>query len=69
MGGEGHKYYMKMLNLGWKSIETNWGMWVLVMVLVGYGSNDNRLRLWEKVDWMFYHSHCKHLHQRLLPAI
>ena len=31
-------------------------MWVLVMVLVGYGSNDNRLRVW----WV---------HQRLLPSI
>ena len=28
-------------------------MWVLVMVLVGYGSNDKRLRVWEKVDWRF----------------
>ena len=27
-------------------------MWVFVMALVGYGSNDKRLRVWEKVDWM-----------------
>ena len=39
------------------------------MVLVGYGSNDNKLRLWKKVDWMVFHSVCKHLHQRLLPAV
>ena len=25
-------------------------MWVLVMVLVGYKSDDNRLRVWEKLD-------------------
>ena len=24
--------------------------------LVGYGSNDNRLRAWETVDWMVYHN-------------
>ena len=29
-------------------------MWVLVVLLVGYGSNGNRLRVWEKVDWMIY---------------
>ena len=39
-------------------------------VLVGYGSNDNRLRVWKKaVDCMVFHSDCKHLHQRLLPEI
>ena len=38
-------------------------------VLVGYGSNDNRLRAWVKVGWMVCHSDRKHLHQRLLPAI
>ena len=35
------------------------------MVLVGYGINDNRLRVKENMDWIF-HSDCKHLHQRLL---
>ena len=35
------------------------GIWVLLMMLVGYGSNGNRLRLWEKVDWMVCHSDCK----------
>ena len=28
------------------------GMWVLLMVLVGYGSNGNRLRAWENMDWV-----------------
>ena len=36
------------------------------MVLVGYGINDNRLRVKENMDWMVFHSDCKHLHQRLL---
>ena len=39
------------------------------MVLVGYGSYGNRLRLREKVDWMVCDSDCRHLHQRLPPAI
>ena len=39
------------------------------MVLVGHGRNDNRVRVWEKVDWMGLHSDCVHLHERLLPAI
>ena len=46
-----------------------WGMWVLVMVLVGYGDNDNRLKIWGKVDWMVCHSDQKHPHQRLPTAI
>ena len=54
------------LNLGWKQLVFR-GIWVLGMVLVGYGSNDNRLRVWEKVDWMVYHSDCRYLHQGLLP--
>ena len=66
MGEEGHEYYMRMLNLRWKSSEATGfrGIWVLLMVLVGYGSNDNRLRVWEKVDWIICHSDCKHLYQR-----
>ena len=44
-------------------------MWVLVMALVGYGSNDNKFKVWEKVDWMVYHSDCKYLYQMLLPAM
>ena len=39
------------------------------MILVGYGSNGNRLRVSEKVDWIVYHSVSKHLYQRLLSAI
>ena len=38
-----------------------------MMVLVGYGSNDNMLRVCKKVDSLFSHSDCKHLHQRPLP--
>ena len=45
------------------------GMWVVVMVLVGYWSNDNRLRVWEKTDWIICHSDCKHLLQRLLSVV
>ena len=41
----------------------------IIMVLVGYGSNDNRLRIWERVEWMVCHSDRKHLYQRPLPAI
>ena len=39
------------------------------MVLVGYESNDNRLRVWEKGDWMAFHSDRKHLHHRLQPLL
>ena len=39
------------------------------MVLVGNEINDNRLRVWEKMDWLVFGSDCKNLHQRLLPAI
>ena len=42
---------------------------VPVMVLLGYASIDNRLRVWEKVEWMVCHSDYKPLHQRVLPAI
>ena len=35
------------------------------MVLTGYGINDNRLRAWEKLDWMVFHSDWKHLHHLL----
>ena len=41
----------------------------LVIVLVGYGSNNNRLRVYERVDWLFFHSDLKHLPQRVLLAI
>ena len=40
------------------------------MVLVGHGCNDYRLRIWEKVNWIVFHSDSKHIYQRLLlPAI
>ena len=41
------------------------GTWGLVIVFVGYGSNNNRLRVYEKVDWLFCHSNLKHLPQRV----
>ena len=47
---EGMNSNMRMLIFWWKSIETNLGMSVLVMVLVGYKSDDNGLRVWEKLD-------------------
>ena len=42
---------------------------ILVMVLIGYESDDNRLRVLDKVDRMVSHPSCKHLHQRLLPTM
>ena len=42
------------------------GMWGLAMVLVGYGSNDFRLRVCERVDWMVFHFDHKNFHQRLV---
>ena len=39
------------------------------MLLVGYGSNDNRLRVGEMLDWIVCCFNYKQLHQRLLPAI
>ena len=45
------------------------GMWGLVIVLVGYGSNSNRLKIYEKVYWMVSHSDFKHLLQGALLAI
>ena len=43
---------------------SNWlGMGVFVMVLVGYRNNDNKLKIWENVDWIVSHSDRKHLHQ------
>ena len=40
-----------------------------MIVLVGYGSNNNRLRIYENVDWMLCHSDLKHLPERVLLAI
>ena len=42
------------------------GMSVLVMVLIGHGINDNRLRVREKMEFMAFHFDSKHLHQRML---
>ena len=36
------------------------------MVLGGYGINDNRLRIREKVDVINIYSDCKDLYQRIL---
>ena len=44
-------------------------MSVLAIIFVGYGNNKNKSRVWEKVGLMVCHSNCKHIHQRLLPAI
>ena len=41
-------------------------MRVLVIILVGYEINDNKLRVRDREDWMVFHSDWKHLHQRLL---
>ena len=40
-----------------------------MIVLVGYGSNNNELRVYEKVDWLVCHSGLKHIPQRVLLAI
>ena len=39
------------------------------MVLAGYKSNDNRLRIWEKRDCMVFHTDLKNIYHRLLPLI
>lgn len=38
------------------------------MELVGYGSNDDRLRVREGVEWMVCYSDRKHLYKRLLSC-
>ena len=45
------------------------GMWDLVIVLVGYGSNNNRLRVYGNGDETVCHSDHKFLPQRVLFAI
>ena len=53
MGGEGYEQYRRTLNAKhWKSTDAlvSRGVWVLAMVLVGYGGNDNRLRVWDVVN-------------------
>ena len=44
-------------------------MWELVIVLVGYGSNNNKLIVYDKVDWTACYSGHKFLSQRALFAI
>ena len=44
-------------------------MWDLVIVLVGYGSNNNKLRVYENVDWTACSSGHKFLSQIALFAI
>ena len=54
MGGDGHEYYIRMLKLGWVTVKKLFSreLWVLVKVLIGYGSNENKLRLWEMwIGW------------------
>ena len=38
-------------------------------MIVGYGSNNNRFRVYEKVDSLVCHYDIKHLPQRVLLAI
>ena len=51
MGGEGHDHYMRTPNIRRATVNqlVSMKMWVLALALVGYGSNDNRLRVWETV--------------------
>ena len=45
-------------------------MWDLVIVLlVGYGSKNHRLRVYENVDWTVCHSDHRYFFQRLLFAL
>ena len=70
MDGEEHEQYKRILNLGLKSSFkqlVSREQWVLGILLVGYWSNENRV--WENMDWIIFHFDCKHLHQRVLPAI
>ena len=40
-----------------------------MFALVGYGGNNNRFRVYEKVDWMVCHSDFKHLPKGALLSI
>ena len=44
------------------------GMRGLLMVLVGYGSNNNRLRVLERMKWIVCHSDRKYPRQLLLAV-
>ena len=41
------------------------------MILVGYGSNDNRLTVWQRMEWVVCHSYHKHFlsEATIVPAI
>lgn len=41
----------------------------VLWIIIGHLSTDSRRRVGERVDWMVYHSDCKHLHQRSLPVM
>lgn len=41
---------------------------IMVLVWLVYGSNDNRLRLCERVEWMVCYSGRKYVHQILLTC-
>lgn len=45
------------------------GVWNLLKVLENYGYNGNRWMVWERVEWMVWHSDLKYLRQRLLLTI
>ena len=62
------KYFIYMDEYQVKQLVSK-GTWVLVMILVKYRSNNYRLTVWEKVDWMVCHSNWKHIDQRKLPVI
>ena len=63
---ENANFRMKIVTI--KQLDSR-GIWDLVIVLVGYGSNNNRLRVCEKVDWTPCHSDHQFLPQRVLFAI
>ena len=62
---------MRKLNWEWKSCEATGleGSISSCDGVNGVWKNDYRLRVWVKVKWIVFHSDCKHLHQRLPPAI
>ena len=45
------------------------GMRGLVKVLVVYGINDSRLRVWGREEWKFFLSDCKYIHKGLIATI
>ena len=49
-------------------VTIGWG-YMRMFKLVGYGGSNNRLRVYEKVDWMVCHSDFKHLPKGALLSI